>query len=769
MKKTIFLLGLLVFVMFAGCLGPSPPTDVSANAVKGGIEISWSPSPSASVSGYNVYKSTEKGSMGSKINPALLTGTKYTDTHVDDGKTYYYTVRAVSTGGDEDGNAEQASATADTSAPGSVTLSINKDATHANSTDVTLTVSANGAAQCRFSNDGQSWQGWMEYAGTYNWQLTSGDGEKTVYMECRDSVGNVAGPVSSSITLDTVLPEVRISTPEQGKEYSQTVDVTFSVTDGSAATVTCTGYLDGNKFDIGVAETGSDHTTTLHPAEGQHTIYIACSDDANTGMSDSVSFTVTKLLPATVKIESGSGYVDTTSVTLDVSSEGATQCRYSNDNTDWTGWSSYVAQKSWSLTPGDGTKVVYVQCRDGSGTLSVIASDSVVLDTSPPPYISVTINNGDQVTNSRDVTLGLYAFGVQNCRFSNEDLQWSPYEPYVRSKNWKLTSGDGLKTVHYQCNDRNNNSVGTATGSITLNNIPPQAPDVRVSINDDDSHTHTRRVTVIIDSLYANKCRLRNTGDDWGDWFTHTGRDISWTLSPGEGRKTVYAECQNDYGTGHDHASIYLDSQKPGTVDDLDGVLRNGRVDLSWSRPDHGSDIKSYSIYRRVEGHGDYSFYHTSYQTSYTDSDVKGGLTYDYYVKGRDASGNEGPTGNVVTISVDASGPSVQITFPHRGGEVASPFTIGFTVVDTQYDSVTCTYMLDGHPKGTDNYPTGEEQTVHTGLTPPAKRESHTVEVTCRDGAGNSGHAGPLQFWLIPSVGPTAGPIGPGGLPPEGE
>ncbi|MFH1393997.1 MAG: Ig-like domain-containing protein [Candidatus Micrarchaeota archaeon] len=767
MKKTVFLIGLLVLVMLSGCLGPSAPAEISAEAVKGGIEVTWGASPSASVAGYNVYKSMEKGSLGSKINPAVLTGTKYTDSDVIDGDTYYYAVRAVTTSGSEDGNLNQASATADTTPPDRLTLAINGDGTHANSTSVQLTVSANGATACRFSNDGTTWEGWMEYAGTYNWQLTSGDGMKTVYAECKDKVGNVAGPVSSTITLDTVLPEVTISNPAQGQEYSQNVDVTFTVTD-SAATVTCIGYLDGNQFDIGVSETGSTHSVKLHPAEGQHTLYVECSDEANTGKSGSVSFKVTKLLPATVRIESGSGYTDTTSVTLDVSSDGASDCRYSNDNVDWTGWSSYVAQKSWSLTSGDGEKVVYVQCKDSSGTLSVIASDSIVLDTSPPPYISVIINNGDQVTNTRDVVLGLYAFGASRCRFSNEDLQWSPYELYVRSKNWKLTQGDGLKTVHYQCNDRSNNSVGTSIGSITLSQIPPVAPDVRLEINNDDSHTSSRRVTLIIDSLYASKCRLRNSEDDFGDWFTHTGRDISWTLSAGEGRKTVYVECKNDYGTGNDHASIYLDSEKPGTVTDLDGQLQDGAVYLSWSRPDKGSDIKSYSIYRRVNGQS-YSLYHSSYQTSYTDRDVKGGLTYDYYIKARDASGNEGAKGNVVTIRIDSSGPSVQITYPKPGGEVASPFAIGFTVVDTQYDSVSCNWAFDGHTAGSDTYPTGSEQTVHTGLTPPDQRESHTLTVTCRDGAGNKGSAGPMQFYLIPSVGPTSGPIGPGGLPPEGE
>jgi hypothetical protein len=756
MNKTILLSGFVFMMLLFGCLGPSPPGDVSAKAVKGGIEVSWSASQSADVSGYNVYGSTESGSLGSKINPALLTGTDYTDKSVTDGQTYYYTVRAVTTGGSEDQSMKQASATADTKPPSDQSISINKDAPYTNNTNVVLTVSANGAKECRFSNS--NWMGWMDYSGTYNWELESGDGEKTVSMECRDGVGNTAEPVSTSIELDTSLPEVTITTPESGKTYSESLDVKFQVTDKNANTVECRGFLDSEKFDIGIAQTGASHTTHLHPEEGQHTIRIECSDKVNTGSSSTVSFHVTKKLPATIHIESGSGYVDNTQVTLDTSSKGATLCRFSNNNVEWSGWRSYVSTQSWSLTSGDGTKTVYMQCKDESGTMSVTASDSVVLDTSPPPYISVSINNGDQVTNKRQVTLGLYAFGARECRFSNEDLAWSSYEPYASSKSWTLTQGNGLKTIHYHCIDRNKNSVGTAVSSITLNQIPPQAPDVSLTINKGDDHTGKRKVSLRIDSLYANKCRLRNSDQGWESWFTHTGEKIDWVLRPGHGRRTVYVECQNDYGTGHDHASIYVDEEKPGSPRDLRGSYSDSSIRLNWRRPsEHYSDIMDYAIYRKVEGHGGYSKYHFTGGTSYVDHDVKGGLVYDYYIRARDNSGNLGDESNHISVSVDASKPHVQITSPSHGSSVMSLFEVDFTVIDTQYDSVSCRYYIDGSAKGGwSTYYTGSSNTLRAGTDDPDQKTKHKLKVVCKDGHGNKG-SNEVSFFVEPSHGRLLG------------
>ena len=67
------------------------------------VELSWAQNDYATLAGYNLYRS-ETGTDGSfkKLNSAVLTGTSYTDTNVEPGKTYYYYFTVVNTEGNEE-------------------------------------------------------------------------------------------------------------------------------------------------------------------------------------------------------------------------------------------------------------------------------------------------------------------------------------------------------------------------------------------------------------------------------------------------------------------------------------------------------------------------------------------------------------------------------------------------------------------------------------------------------------------------------------------
>jgi hypothetical protein len=88
----------------------------------------------------------------------------------------------------------------------------------------------------------------------------------------------------------------------------------------------------------------------------------------------------------TITVGNGIGYVNSTSVTLTVSSTGATQMQFSNDGSTWSDWEPYLTTKNWALTDGDGAKTVYAQFKDSANTTST-GYTQVTLDTvSPIPY-----------------------------------------------------------------------------------------------------------------------------------------------------------------------------------------------------------------------------------------------------------------------------------------------------------------------------------------------------------------------------------------------
>ncbi|MGD0644041.1 MAG: hypothetical protein ABSA75_03955 [Candidatus Bathyarchaeia archaeon] len=86
-------------------------------------------------------------------------------------------------------------------------IQINNGETSTSSSTINLTVNANdsvsGISQMRFSNDG-IWDHttWEPYINTINWQLTDGDGAKTVYCQIQDNA-DIITTLSNSIILDT--------------------------------------------------------------------------------------------------------------------------------------------------------------------------------------------------------------------------------------------------------------------------------------------------------------------------------------------------------------------------------------------------------------------------------------------------------------------------------------------------------------------------------------------------------------------------------------
>ena len=655
-SKHILLAFLVMGMLIFGCVegGPKAPTGVTAKAVAGGIDVSWQPSESTNVDGYNVYRSTASGDLGAKLNAALITSNSYEDKNVENGVTYYYTVRTVDTSGNEDTNTNQASATASTGGPANLQLTIDGGAQYTSSAQVTLTISATDAYECKYSNDGNEWSSWEAYSTTKSWALTSGDGHKDVYIQCKDSVGNTAAPVSSSIYLDTQGPEITIMSPESGGEYPGGVHLNFTLTDPISSTVTCTGKLDGGDIAIGVVDVGKVESISLSAGEGTHTVTISCTDNVHSA-EESVTFSIVDKATLSIHIESGSGHVSTRTVMIDLTAKNAAYCRFSNDNTlDWGSWFGYVIPTSvqWTLSSGDGMKYVFAECKSAAGVVSDAVSDGVELDTSQHHKISVQINDGASTTNGRNVRLGLYCYNADECRYSNDGDSWSSWADYTTSKHWELSSGEGVKHVYYNCRDEYGDDLGEADATIRYrkqdHDNPPSS--LSIMINHGASHTTSTDVSLELYAKDADECRFKNDGESWTGWYGY-GSSRDWTLSDGDGSKEVYYQCRNDYGTSSTaHASIYLDTGPPPPVTDLTATVHNDIVHLRWTRP--SATIVSYNIYRSTHSLGLFSKLTSTRTTSYNDEEVVEGEGYSYTVRGVDSAGNEAPDSNMVNADI---------------------------------------------------------------------------------------------------------------------
>ena len=76
------------------------------------VDIAWDASTSATLQGYNVYRSTVSGGPYTKISPTVATSTLlFTDTTPISGKQYFYVVTAVDSSGTESAASIQAAVT----------------------------------------------------------------------------------------------------------------------------------------------------------------------------------------------------------------------------------------------------------------------------------------------------------------------------------------------------------------------------------------------------------------------------------------------------------------------------------------------------------------------------------------------------------------------------------------------------------------------------------------------------------------------------------
>ncbi len=262
---------------------------------------------------------------------------------------------------------------------------------------------------------------------TYTWTFTSvNNGIHSWTAKAYDKAGN--SKVSSAVSL-TVNIGVADTTPDQFTFTDQTGAALNTVVTSNTITVTginaaaSISIADGTYSVNGGAYTSASGTVTNG---AMVTVHVTSSASYSTtvnatltigGVSDTFSVTTQAASPTdSILINNGATYTNSASVTLSLSCTGTggtcTQMQFSNDNVSWSAAETYAAAKVWTLTTGDGTKTVYAKFRDNAGNWSIVCSDSIIIDTTPPNSsliinYSPTYPNGAPYTNSTLVTLTL--------------------------------------------------------------------------------------------------------------------------------------------------------------------------------------------------------------------------------------------------------------------------------------------------------------------------------------------------------------------------
>lgn len=292
------------------------------------------------------------------------------------------------------------------------TISINRGASDTTSPNVLLDLWSDGATYMRFSNDGNTYTHWDSYDTSKWWTLSSGDGEKTVYVEYRDA--SVASAVyTDTINLDSSVGSEYGVSINDGALFTNQITVTLSL--GAPAYTAQMMVSNDGGFAGATWEPCATHREWQITQYGAYviprTVYVKYKDTEGTISSTYQDDIILDVNPPTGSVEivpgvgsgvgvGSSGGVATLSdyphkiflplvsktspnVTLLLSASddvsGVGYMSMANDpSLVGVAWEPYASSKPWRVNE-PGTTTVYVKYRDNAGNVSEVYSDTITL------------------------------------------------------------------------------------------------------------------------------------------------------------------------------------------------------------------------------------------------------------------------------------------------------------------------------------------------------------------------------------------------------
>lgn len=356
---------------------------------------------------------------------------------------------------------------------------------YTNSTDTSLTVGGTDVVSYKFKLNDGSYSDETDIATPINLS-NLGEGVQLVSIIGKNSCGTWQqedDATTASWTVDTMAPTATIS----GTPISPTNSTTATLSIGGTDVVAYKYKLNDGSYS---AETDISISISLTGlSEDEHTVFVIGKDTAGNWQAEidatSAAWKIDLTGPtATVKIDGGSAYTSSTSVSLTLTSSDAASMSFSNDGQTYTDWEAYLSSKAWTLIDSDGQKRVYAKFEDGVGNTTIV-SDTIILDMAAPSG-TLGINDNAEYVSVNAVTLNLNSTDAVYVCFSNDDETYTDWESYTDTKSWTLSDGDGQKTVYVKYKDAAGN-ISTASYEILLDSTPPAAP-ILVDIGTTDNN-----------------------------------------------------------------------------------------------------------------------------------------------------------------------------------------------------------------------------------------------------------------------------------------
>ena len=284
----------------------------------------------------------------------------------------------------------------DSQPPENLGILINNGEEYTTITHVTLSVSAedtvSGVSKASFSTDGTEWLGWEPFKIIRYLDLPVDDGVKSVYFKAQDDTGNIAEPVFDTIILDTTAPENLSIVINDNVQYSNSKEIILElsatdVTSGISAMSFSTNLITWTPWEPYTVS----KTMTFPSGDGEKVIYFRVKDIVDNiaePVFDSIIVDTKPPNALSISINSGANETNSTEVHLELfaldETSGVDQVTFSTDGNTWSSWEPFTTEKSFTLPPNDGKKIVYFKVKDRAENIAAPVSAKINLRTTAP-------------------------------------------------------------------------------------------------------------------------------------------------------------------------------------------------------------------------------------------------------------------------------------------------------------------------------------------------------------------------------------------------
>ena len=600
--------------------------------------------------------------------------------------------------------------TVDTEPP-TLTILAPVDGSAVNTVDVEVSWSVeddvSGVATIEARFDGGSWE---VVTGTSVLYEGLDDDTYTFEIRATDAAGNVAPVESTTFEVDTFAPTVYITDPEEGELiYSSTVTVRWEQSDIGSGLETVEARLDGGDWEV----MPTNVSVYEGLSDGIHAVDVRATDLAGNDDTDTVTFEVVDSSAPEISITSPAddSVLPVNSVTFEwsVTDEGT-----GIDTVEYK-----LDAEAWTTTTAIGT-LERTDLAEGAHTFSIRATDNADNTASLPvqftvdtldPTVAIDSPADGETVDTADVLIEYTVDGTGTTATVERSVDGGAWEPAGMASTLVESLSEGAHTVDIRATDEAGHE---ATDSVGFTVDLGVVPTVTITAPGDGAVIPEDSVTVTW--TIENPAGSVEVQLDDGAWVPVTGDSTTFEdLSDGEHTVTV----RTTQG-GEDSVTFTVDTTPPTVSISSpadDAVIDSASVVVTWTSTD------AVTTERKVDG-GDYE---TVTGTSTTVSSLADG-EHTVEIRVTDIAGHQ--ASDTVTVIIDTTAPSVEITAPLDGASMGTELTVQFTTDDGAGSGVeTVEVRMDA---GDWLVATGGSHTF-SGLI----AGEHTVDVRATDFAGN--------------------------------